>query len=218
MTAFIVLDIAISAFTQGWRRFWLQWSNWFDVSVALLCVGVIFLHALGPLAELELEEEVETAILTCRYVAQIARLGVMVKNMKRQAQQIVDVHLDDDGMSDGSAAMDDPLPADVGHGSGDVALAAAPAPAEANSADPTDLPTHSGVARAKPPGGDRRRWCISCDEQGSARAAATCGTSIIEPSLDSCHMRGESSGLCGLCGMGRGATNAGAHIGAHRGA
>ena len=26
-------------------------------------------------------------------------------------------------------------------------------------------------------------------------------------------MRGESSGLCGLCGMGRGATNAGAHIG-----
>ena len=48
MTAFIVLDIAISAFTQGWRRFWLQWSNWFDVSVALLCVGVIFLH--GPAA------------------------------------------------------------------------------------------------------------------------------------------------------------------------
>ena len=151
------------------------------------------LAALGPLAELELEEEVETAILTCRYVAQvctsspsqgrtrpvvsdpipfgaetrcgalvhtpapdpilgpipthpwqIARLGVMVKNMKRQAQQIVDVHLDDDGMSDGSAAMDDPLPADVGHGSGDVALAAPPPPPKPTAPIPPICPPTVG--------------------------------------------------------------------------
>ena len=86
VTAFVLLEIMINMGAIGWRRFWRLWSNWFDVTVALLCVAVIAMHALGPTALLEEDEEVETGILICRYAAQITRLGVMVKNLKRQAQ------------------------------------------------------------------------------------------------------------------------------------
>lgn len=36
-----------------------------------MCLAVMGMHALGPLSELEEEEEVETAILICRYTAQV---------------------------------------------------------------------------------------------------------------------------------------------------
>jgi len=97
VTSFVVLEVTLNMCAVGWRRFWQLKSNWFDFSVMLLCVVVIAMHALGPLAELEAEEEVETAILICRYTAQIARLGVMAKNMRRQAQhQDLRITLDDD--------------------------------------------------------------------------------------------------------------------------
>jgi len=76
VTSFVVLEVTLNMCAVGWRRFWQLKSNWFDFSVMLLCVVVIAMHALGPLAELEAEEEVETAILICRYTAQAQAAGL----------------------------------------------------------------------------------------------------------------------------------------------
>lgn len=86
VTCFIILEVTLNMVAVGVRRFCARPSNVLDAAVVVLCVTVIFLHVLGSLAELELEEEVELAILVARYAAQIARLTMLVKNLRAQAR------------------------------------------------------------------------------------------------------------------------------------
>eukprot|EP00741_Cyanophora_paradoxa_P018514 tig00021070_g17873.t1 len=57
------------------RAFWTQWSNWFDVIVAVISVVILIVfHNEGY------EDVLEVALLITRYVVQFARLFVFIKN------------------------------------------------------------------------------------------------------------------------------------------
>ena len=104
VTSFVLIEIGVAVVAQGWRRYCRRTSHVLDVVVAVLCIFVLLLHAIGPSVTAELgqvanvdssdlqqklvveeieQEEVETSVLVMRYVAQISRLYVMLRHFKR---------------------------------------------------------------------------------------------------------------------------------------
>ena len=99
VTLFVVLEIVLRLIAVGKRRFCYSMSNILDVGVALLCLVTIFLHILGPTSQLELEDEVEAAVLCVRYSAQILRLVLLARHFRRvqRTQRAeLEVHMDTD--------------------------------------------------------------------------------------------------------------------------
>mmetsp|Transcript_54325 Transcript_54325/g.90139 ORF Transcript_54325/g.90139 Transcript_54325/m.90139 type:complete len:271 (-) Transcript_54325:41-853(-) len=95
VTFFVLFEIVISLMAQGLHIFLSLWHNRIDMMVALLCIIALLGHVLGPTADLELEEDLESAVLLVRYTAQLARLAMLVKNYRRQSRKKeLDVHLD----------------------------------------------------------------------------------------------------------------------------
>ena len=104
VTLFVILEILVAVLAQGWRRYCAITANVLDIAVALFCVFVLLLHALGPAfrdepegvvgADFEVvsnaeeeeieEEEIDATVLVLRYAAQISRLYVMVRHFRRQ--------------------------------------------------------------------------------------------------------------------------------------
>lgn len=106
VTSFVLIEIGVAVVAQGWRRYCRRTSHVLDIVVAVLCIFVLLLHAIGPSVTAELgqvanvdssdlqqklvveeieQEEVETSVLVMRYVAQISRLYVMLRHFKRFA-------------------------------------------------------------------------------------------------------------------------------------
>mmetsp|Transcript_45379 Transcript_45379/g.96549 ORF Transcript_45379/g.96549 Transcript_45379/m.96549 type:complete len:287 (-) Transcript_45379:662-1522(-) len=96
VTLFVLFEIVVSLLAQGSRLYFSLWHNRVDILIALLCIFALLGHLFGPAAELELEEDLESAVVVARYVAQLARLVMLVKNYRRQVRvtKALDVHLD----------------------------------------------------------------------------------------------------------------------------
>lgn len=94
LTAFLLAEIAILLVAQGPALYCSQCNHRTDCLVAVLCLVALALHAVGPSAELAVEEEAAAAVLVLRYSAQLLRLVTLVKNYRRQRHKsALNMHL-----------------------------------------------------------------------------------------------------------------------------
>ena len=87
VTAFVLAEVSLNWMTQGAAIFCSQCSNWVDGFVAALSMAALGMALAGPAAKLEEDEEVEAVVMLVRYVAQLLRLGVVVRSARRQARK-----------------------------------------------------------------------------------------------------------------------------------
>jgi len=107
VTLFVLLEIALNWCAQGPLLFCALWSNRFDMLVALLLIGALLLHVLGPASEVRVRADVqlydgtEAVVLTIRYAAQLVRLVTLLKNYRRQTRQkALEIVIDCDDTAD----------------------------------------------------------------------------------------------------------------------
>ena len=95
VTLCILIEVVLTALVQR-RTFLRLWSNRFDLFVLALCFAAIGMHALGTVNTEELElEELDVFVVVVRYVAQFARLALLLKKLRRQrSRQQLDVRMD----------------------------------------------------------------------------------------------------------------------------
>ena len=95
VTLCILIEVVLTALVQR-RTFLRLWSNRFDLFVLALCFAAIGMHALGTVNTEELElEELDVFVVVVRYVAQFARLALLLKKLRRQrSRKQLDVRMD----------------------------------------------------------------------------------------------------------------------------
>ena len=95
VTLCILIEVVHTALVQR-RTFLRLWSNRFDLFVLALCFAAIGMHALGTVNTEELElEELDVFVVVVRYVAQFARLALLLKKLRRQrSRKQLDVRMD----------------------------------------------------------------------------------------------------------------------------
>jgi len=80
VTVALVLEIAYTLKTQGFRKWIRDLSNWFDFLIAVICVFSLGAFAAGE----ELQGEVAVGVASARYVAQALRLGALLRHARRK--------------------------------------------------------------------------------------------------------------------------------------
>lgn len=101
---FVLLDCVITLalfmellirFTAQGQQFFYEYSNCFDCVVLLLCVLGLVLHASSTSKTAGIEEVAAVAIAAVRYVTQLLRLLVLMKNFKKNTSKAVsDIQID----------------------------------------------------------------------------------------------------------------------------
>jgi hypothetical protein len=85
VTVALVLEIAYTLKTQGFRNWISDLSNWFDFLVAVVCVLSLGAYAVGE----ELQEEVAVGVASARYTAQALRLGALLRHARRKNPEVI---------------------------------------------------------------------------------------------------------------------------------
>ena len=89
VTLCILIEVVLTALVQR-RTFLRLWSNRFDLFVLALCFAAIGMHALGTVNTEELElEELDVFVVVVRYVAQFARLALLLGERRAQLQRFI---------------------------------------------------------------------------------------------------------------------------------
>lgn len=94
ITMALAVEIAIRAITQG-QGFLMHFSNIFDLVVLSVCVSTVALYVNGASTMKESIQSIAVEILVVlRYVSQLLRLAVFVRNLKQASGSSADIHID----------------------------------------------------------------------------------------------------------------------------
>jgi len=75
----LLIEIILRVLAMG-KKYWNYWGNYFDCFVLLLSLVAMSLYFAGDSVFKEIEEGFALALLICRYIIAILRVGVIVKN------------------------------------------------------------------------------------------------------------------------------------------
>ena len=161
VTLCILIEVVLTALVQR-RTFLRLWSNRFDLFVLALCFAAIGMHALGTVNTEELElEELDVFVVVVRYVAQFARLALLLKKLRRQrSRKQLDVRMDleeitawpeEVGERTPLSMVEAPAAAASADGGGAAAAAAADIAAAQTEPLPPATDSGAGAGGAAPP-------------------------------------------------------------------
>ena len=92
VSVLVCADLVFVAALQGWKAYFTYWKNLIDFGVAITCLGLIVASAFLQGFSQHLDEALTLGLLGVRTVVQYVRLLILVKNLRKTEQSIIDLN------------------------------------------------------------------------------------------------------------------------------